>query len=271
MTVAEDTYLLGSGDLYLGVVTNPSTATEEEIQAALKNVGAISGGAALAYKPTFYEIESANRGTIASFKTKEEVTFKSGILTWDLKNLESLSSAYYSETSGSRRVGIGGLKNVPVNYVRFVHIKPDGLKLTVNLFKAQAQSGFELTFDKEKETVIDAEFKALAVVNKNDGNLVEIIEEIGVQPLPTVNSLSVTSLSTAELPYMIKVTGTNFKQDSIVIAEQFDGEHELKTLYDSSTGLYAELDGLTASTYSIKVKNGSQISTVYQSLTITSP
>lgn len=33
MTVAEDTYLLGSGDLYLGVVTNPSTATEEEIQA----------------------------------------------------------------------------------------------------------------------------------------------------------------------------------------------------------------------------------------------
>jgi hypothetical protein len=178
MAVSEDTYLLGSGDLFLGVV-DPS-ATETEIDAALENVGAISGGAALTYTPTFYEVESANRGTIASMKTKEEVVFKSGLLTWDLKNIEKLSAAYFSEdtTVGTRRVGIGGMKNVPVNYLRFVHTKPDGKKLTVNVFKAQAQSGFELTFDKEQETVIDAEFKALAVIGKDDGNLVEIIEEI---------------------------------------------------------------------------------------------
>ena len=127
MVVSEDTYLLGSGDLYLGVVADPSTATEEEITAALTNVGAISGGAALSYKPTFYEVESANRGTIASWKTKEEVVFKSGILTWDLTNIEKLSSAYYSEnsTAGTRRVGIGGLKNIPVNFLRFEHTKPD--------------------------------------------------------------------------------------------------------------------------------------------------
>jgi len=42
-TVKEDTILLGSGDLYLGQV-DPN-ATETEIQAALVNVGAISGGA----------------------------------------------------------------------------------------------------------------------------------------------------------------------------------------------------------------------------------
>jgi hypothetical protein len=179
-TVQEDTILLGSGDLYLGVVPNPATATEEEIEAALVNVGAISGGAELVYKPSFKPIESANRGEIMSFLTKEEVTFKSGILTWNLENLSKLSAAYYSEdtTSGTRRIGIGGVKNVPVNYLRFVHTKPDDKKLTVNIFRAQAQSGFKLNFDNEKETVIDAEFKALAVTGKTDGNLVEIIEEI---------------------------------------------------------------------------------------------
>jgi hypothetical protein len=177
-TVKEDTILLGSGDLYLGQV-DPN-ATEEEIQAALVNVGAISGGATLTYKPTFQDVESANRGTIMSFLTKEEVTFKSGLLTWNLENLAKLSAASYSEdtTAGIRRIGIGGLNNVPVNYLRFVHTKPAGKKLTVNIFRAQSQSGFEIIFDPEKAVVLDAEFKALACIGKTDGNLVEIIEEL---------------------------------------------------------------------------------------------
>lgn len=177
-TVQENTILLGSGDLYLGQV-DPN-ATETEISAALVNVGAISGGSQLIYKPTFKDIESANRGTIMSFLTKEEVTFKSGLLTWNLENLSKLSASHYSEdtTAGTRRIGIGGLKNVPVNYLRFVHTKPDGKTLTVNIFRAQSQSGFEITFDSEKEVVLDAEFKALAVIGKTDGNLVEIIEMI---------------------------------------------------------------------------------------------
>lgn len=177
-------YLLGSGDLFLGTVPNVETATESEIAEVLTNIGAISGGAVLTYTPSFTEVNSSNRGLLAMFKTSEEVIFKSGLLTWDLKNIDRLSAAYYSENpaEGTRRIGIGGLKNVPFNYVRFVHVKPDGKKLTVNLFKAQAQSGFELTFDQENPTVIDAEFKALAT-GKADGNLVEIIEEVGV-PTP---------------------------------------------------------------------------------------
>lgn len=177
--MAEDNYILGSGDLLIGTVDNVATATDEEIEAALVNVGAISGGAVLTYTPTLYNVESANRGTIASFKTSEEVIFRTGILTWNLENLEKLSAGYYSEDieTRTRRLGLGGTKNIPINYVRFVHTKPNGNTLTMNLFKAQAQSGFELTFDKEQETVIDAEFKALAVIGKNDGNLVEIIDQ----------------------------------------------------------------------------------------------
>lgn len=260
MTVVDESnVILGSGDLYIGTV-DPS-ATEDQITAALQNVGSISGGAVLTYKPKFYDIVSANRGTIASFKTDEEVTFKSGILTWNLENIEKLSAAYFSEDSvkGTRRVGIGGMKNVPINYLRFIHTKPDGKTLTVNIFKAQSQGGFDLTFDSEKETILDAEFKALAVINKTDGNLVEIIEEVGATPVPNVTSITPTTVTVASMPAMIRVVGTGFESDSIVYAEQFDGEHDLKTYYDSSTVLIAEVSGLTAETYSIKVKTGTQV------------
>lgn len=261
MAVKEDNYLLGSGDLFIGTVPNVATATEEEITASLVNVGAISGGATLTYTPTFYEIESANRGTIASFKTKEEVVFKSGILTWNLKNLEKLSAAYYSEdlATGVRRLGIGGAKNVPINYVRFVHTKPDGNTLTMNLFKAQAQSGFELTFDKEQETVIDAEFKAMAVIGKDDGNLVEIIDQGAVpeMPTPTIESISPSTLSVDDQPTTVTVNGTGFVPQSVALIDVYIGEDTpLNTTYVSETELKVEVNGLSASNNTIKVKNG---------------
>ncbi|MFP5111826.1 IPT/TIG domain-containing protein [Bacillaceae bacterium C204] len=269
MTIAEDTYLLGSGDLYIGVVS--PTATADEINAALKNVGAISGGASLTYKPSFTEIKSANRGTIASFKSDEEVSFKSGILTWDLQNVEKLSAAYYSEdnTAGTRRVGVGGMKNIPINYLRFVHTKPDGKKLTVNVFKAQAQSGFELTFDKEKETVIDAEFKALAVTTKSDGNLVEIIEEVTAPPAPVLLTMTPTTLAAASQPTLITVTGSGFTKDSVVFVDQIaGGDIDLQTIYDSSTQLKAVIQGLSTGTKIIQVRNGASVSTATKTLTI---
>ena len=269
MAVAEDTYLLGSGDLFVGQVS--PTATESEINAALKNVGAISGGAALTYKPSFTDVKSANRGTIASFKSEEEMTFKSGILTWDLQNIEKLSAAYYSENeaAGTRRVGVGGMNNIPVNYLRFVHTKPDGLKLTVNMFKAQAQSGFELTFDSEKETVLDAEFKLLAVTGKNDGNLVEIIEEVGAQPAPVITGSTPTTMTVASQPSLIVVTGTGFTPETEVIIDLISGDDiPLRTFYDSSTQLTAEVKGLAAGSHVIKVRNGSTVSLANKTLTI---
>lgn len=176
MAVKEDNILLGSGDLYLGQVD--LNATEKEIENALVNVGAISGGATLSYKAKFTDVKSANRGTLISFLTDEEVTFKSGVLTWNLENLSKLYPAKFTSDTTKKRIGIGGIKNVPINYLRFVHTKPNGKKLILNIFKAQAQDGFDITFDSEKETVLDVEFKALAVTNKTDGNLVEIIEEL---------------------------------------------------------------------------------------------
>lgn len=270
MAVSPETVLLGSGDLYIGYVS--PTATESEITSALKNIGYISGGASLTYKPSFYEVRAANGGVITSNKTDEEVTFKSGILTWNLENIEKLSAAYYSEdnAAGTRRVGIGGVKNIPINYLRFVHTKPDGLKLTLNVFKAQAQSGFELTFDKEKETIIDAEFKALSVAGKNDGNLVEIIEEVGAVPTPKVTSLSPSTITASSQPVLVRVNGTGFTQDSIVFKDNIAGNDvDFKTYYDSPTSLIAEITGLSASSASIGVRTGNVYTSVGDQKTLT--
>lgn len=178
MSNIEEKIILGSGELFLGAV-DVATATEEQIEVALTKAGEIQGGATLFYSPTFKDIRGGkHNGILASFKTQEEVRFTSGLLTWELENLAKIFPANYSEDATKRRIGLGGVNETKINYLRFVHEKPNGKKLIVNLFKAQNQSGFQFSFDPENESVLDLEFKALAVQNKEDGNLVEIIEEI---------------------------------------------------------------------------------------------
>lgn len=170
-----DPILLGSGELYLGTVANPETATEDAIQAALVNVGAIESGAELVYKPTIKEIESGNRDTVARIISKEEVTFSVGIITWNVDNLAIFSPASITTdaTTGTKTVKIGNKGMLKTNYLRFIHTKDDGSTLTVNISKAQNTNGFKFGFNKDKALTNDCEFSALA---DNNGNLVEIIE-----------------------------------------------------------------------------------------------
>lgn len=173
-TLTSDPIILGSGELYLGKVAEG--ATDAVIDAALSNVGYIESGATLNYKPTTKDIETANRGTIMSYITKEDVSFKTGIISWKIENLALLAPATVTTdaTKKTKKVVVGGKGSLPVNYLRFVHTKDDGKKLIVNIYKTQQTSGFELNFDKEKPLSLNYEFKALASA---DGSLVEIIEE----------------------------------------------------------------------------------------------
>ena len=174
--VKSDPIILGSGELYLGTIENIEEAEEETIAAALENIGAIESGASVKYTPTTKVIESANRGIIAKFISKEEVTFNCGIMTWKLENLERLCPATVTKdvSKNTKTLKIGKQGSLPVNYLRFVHTKADGKTLTVNIYKAVAEGGFELNFDAENPMSINHEFTALA---KTDGTLIEIVEE----------------------------------------------------------------------------------------------
>ena len=170
--------ILGSGKLYVTefASTIPDDATLE-VEANL--LGSIQGGASLSYKPSFYEC-SDDLGTVKKkMLTEEEVVLKSGIMTWNSATLKKLcgTATVDSTVSGKRSVKIGGVGNYDGKQyvIRFVHEDAIGGDLRVTIVGSN-EAGFEMAFAKDKETVINAEFKA-APMDIN-GTLIQIDEEV---------------------------------------------------------------------------------------------
>ncbi len=181
MATADEKIVLGSGKLYISEFTGtiPDEATLE-VEANL--LGSIQGGATLEYKPKFYDVED-DLGTVQkTILTEEEVTLKSGIMTWNGKTLKKLcSTARITEAAGKRTVKIGGVgKQDGKQYViRFLHEDPTDGDIRVTIVGSN-QAGFSLAFKKDKETVIDAEFKAKPL--DSEGTKIIYEEEIPIIP-----------------------------------------------------------------------------------------
>lgn len=172
----KDNIILGSGSLYLLSYESGEFPTDATIETDTNTVGWIKGGAELTYTPTEYEVTNDFGQAIKRFVTKEEVGFKSGILTWALENIARLCPGVLTtdNVKHEKVLKIGGASALKSNLLRFVHTKADGKKLRVTMI-ATAASGLTLAFKPESETITDAQFKALA---SSDGTLVELREEI---------------------------------------------------------------------------------------------
>lgn len=180
MSTAGDKIVLGSGKLYVNEFTGGVVPDNATLEAEANLLGLIQGGATLEYKPKFYEVTDDLGLVQKTILTDEEVTFKSGVLTWNGKTLQKLcSTARVSESSGKRIVKIGGLGNQDGKQyiIRFVHEdKVDGdIRITI---VGSNQAGFSFKFLKDKETVVDAEFKAAPL--DNEGTKIIYEEEIPV-------------------------------------------------------------------------------------------
>ena len=212
----EERIILGSGKLYISEFagTIPADVTLE-VDANL--LGLIQGGAELEYKPKFYEAKD-DLGLVSKVViTEEEVTLKSGIMTLNGYTIKKLSAtARVTEANGHRTVKVGGLGNQDgKSYVlRFVYEDPiDGdVRITI---VGQNQAGFKFAFKKDKETVVDAEFKALP--HDSEGTLVIFDEEgvLGALALTSVagavsgkTDISVSPVLTSGDSYMYKTAAT---------------------------------------------------------------
>ena len=168
---------LGSGDLMIKEYTDV-LPKYTEFKEDTDLLGRIQGGATLEYKGTWYEAKDDTGKVAKTIITEEEATLKSGIITWNGKTLKKLcSTARVSEETGIRTVKIGGVGNHDgKSYALcFHHIdKSDGDVWIV--VRAVNQGGFSIAFAKDKETVIDAEFKCLP--QDEEGTLIQYIEEI---------------------------------------------------------------------------------------------
>lgn len=176
---ADEKIIIGSGSLYIDEFTGTIPA-DAALEVEANRLGDISGGATLDYKPKFYEAKDDLGRVSKTILTDEEATLKSGIMTWCGKTLEKLcSTARITEAAGLRTVKIGGIGNQDGKkyVIRFVHDDPSEGKVRVTIVGAN-QAGFSLKFLKDKETVVDAEFKAQP--HDTDGTLIIYTEEIPV-------------------------------------------------------------------------------------------
>lgn len=171
------TITLGSGDVYYTEFAG-ELPTREEICVDGKLLGRIKGGAAITYTPTYYEASDDRGLAKKTIVTEEEAILKTGIITWNGVTLAVLAStARVTEESGYRTVKIGGTGNDNgKSYVICFHHKDKVDGDVWVMIVGKNQSGFELTFAKDKETTIDAEFKALPM--DDEGTLIEYTEEM---------------------------------------------------------------------------------------------
>lgn len=175
--VATSTVTLGSGDLYI-MDFSGSIPEDTTIEVDDNKIGSIKGGAELEYKPESYTVTGDNGRTYKAFITKEDVTFKSGVLTWNLEVLSKLTmggeltseTVRESEKVKVLKIGKNGSSAIKQVLIRFVHTIDKNKKVRVTLIGSPT-SGFTLSFNPEEETVIDAEFTA---ISQEDGTLVKI-------------------------------------------------------------------------------------------------
>nr|WP_317357251.1 hypothetical protein [uncultured Tyzzerella sp.] len=158
-----ESIVLGSGKLYVKefVDTIPQDSDIEQDENLL---GLIQGGASLTYTPSFY-VAKDDLGLVSKkFITEEVVILKSGIMTWCGNTLQKLSSTARIEEDKStktRTVKIGGASNYDRKkyIIHFLHKDEADGDIRVTIVGSN-EAGFELAFAKDKETVINAEFKA---------------------------------------------------------------------------------------------------------------
>ena len=172
---------LGSGDLFCIDKIDVIPTTIVDIKKLLVDdnfLGFISGGANLEYKPTFYEAKDDKGNVSKTIITEEEATLKSGILTFNANTLNKLcDTGRVTETDKERLVKIGGTANRNGKYYLLIFKYSDPVDGDAYvMIVGQNQAGFSLAFAKDKETVIDAEFKAKPM--DKEGTLIVYMEEI---------------------------------------------------------------------------------------------
>ncbi len=177
--------ILGSGYLHVKTYTkgeaipNPEDFCKDETLFAY-----IKGGATIEYAPEFYEAKDDMGKVAKTVVTNEEVTLKSGIMTFTGNTLAKLcDTARVSERESAdkgkkyRVVKVGGAGNAKgAKYVICFH-HVDAVDGDIYLMIiGQNQAGFSLSFAKDSETVVDAEFHALPM--DGEGTLIVYTEEI---------------------------------------------------------------------------------------------
>lgn len=156
-----DEIILGACEVYMYEFNGTEIPADDVIETDEHNVGHTSGGASVEYKPKKYDVENSYGKVVKSFIINEEITAKTGLLSWRLENLALLSTAKFTvdTTKKTRTLTFGGGGALKSVLVRFVHTKDNGKKIRFTMI-GQGGNGFNIGFNS-KELSIDAEITAI--------------------------------------------------------------------------------------------------------------
>lgn len=172
--------ILGSADVYIQAFDGSTVPVTADICKPENLMAYISGGASAEYKPSFYTAKDDTGKKSKTIVTEEEVTLKTGIMTFDGNKFKYLcDTARVTEDKAKKRrtVKIGGIDNRQgARYVICLHHKDavDG-DIWV-MIVGNNQAGFTISFEKDKETVVDEEITALPM--DEEGTLLMYEEEM---------------------------------------------------------------------------------------------
>ncbi|MBU9746585.1 hypothetical protein KTH81_22445 [Lachnospiraceae bacterium ASD3451] len=170
-----DEIIFGAADVYMYEFTGNTIPENATIETNDHLVGHTSGGASVEYKPTKYDVENSYGKVVRSYVTKEEITAKTGLLSWKLERLALLSTARFttSRENKLRVLEFKGGSNLSNVLIRFVHTKENGKKLRFTMI-GQGGNGFTIPFET-KEATVDAEIMAIEYIK---GFLAKFEEEL---------------------------------------------------------------------------------------------
>lgn len=174
-----DEVILGSGDLYI-IEFDGTVPDDNQIETEDNRAGLIKAGATLSYSSESQEISDDMGYLKKTTVTKEDVKFKTGVITWAdafFQMMISTARIDYTTKPGHRITKIGGLKHkTKKNFaLRFVHIYDDGRKLRVTVTGRNTAEA-ALAFATDNPTQIDAEISAQAL--DQEGTLVIIDQDL---------------------------------------------------------------------------------------------
>lgn len=180
----KDEIILGSGEIFMYEFTGDTIPEDKAIETEENNVGYCNSGFKIDYKPKKYDVKNQYGRVVKSFITDEQISAKTGIISWDLSKLALLSTATFKEDIEKkvRKLTFGGGGALKPILLRFVHEKDNGKKLRFTMI-GQGGNGFGLDF-AEKETSINAEIQGIEKIKNFLAVFEEEMEDAEITPAP---------------------------------------------------------------------------------------
>lgn len=176
----DDGYCIGGGELYtMNIGSLTAIPDDSIIEVPANNAGTCSGGFKVNYKPKLEQIINQFNQIVKSYITRETITCKTGIVSWNIENLSRLSTGTYIESGNTKRVVFTGKGELSTVLIRLVH-EEEGKTIRFTMV-GQGGKGFGLEFG-EKPLTVDAEFEA---INKFKNFLAEFRETTTTQKITT--------------------------------------------------------------------------------------